>query len=182
LFPLYQTIYNYQTSFLILDSAEDNPKLFWQYIKSKTKTNYSRLEKNPDGGDGDENMAVEDQDKAEVLNLFFSSVFTNEPEGTLPTFDQKANSQISDLAISQEKLKLKLLNLNPAKAPGPDNLHPRVLKSESESDEYSVVSSWNSLHEGVQMCERDAGSHRFVKNVIKGCMCLSIYICTITVG
>jgi heme-degrading monooxygenase HmoA len=41
--------------------------------------------------------------------------------------------------------------------------HCEVTKSESESDEYSVVSSWNSLHEGVQMCERNAGSHRFVK-------------------
>ena len=65
---------------LIAQEAKDNPKSFWAYINSKlkTKSGIAELEQ-PDGS-----LASKDIDKAEVLNNFFSGVFTREDINTLP--------------------------------------------------------------------------------------------------
>ena len=54
--------------------SRSNPEYFWKYVQSKMKTNTAiSLLLWKDG-----QMAVSDADKADVLNAFFSSVFTRE--------------------------------------------------------------------------------------------------------
>ena len=70
----------------IATEAKKNPKSFFNYARSKmkTRTGISDLEY-PDG-----RMAHTDVEKAELLNVFFSNVFTKEDLATIPTFDQRA--------------------------------------------------------------------------------------------
>ena len=65
----------------VASQAKENPKSFWSYVKAKTcsRTGISELKKE------DGTTAKTDNEKAQVLNNFFQSVFTYEPEGPLPT-------------------------------------------------------------------------------------------------
>ncbi len=62
---------------------KSNPKRFWKYANSKrkTKTGISDLKYNNDSG---VKLTSNDKEKADVLADFFSSVFTNEPQGEIP--------------------------------------------------------------------------------------------------
>ena len=67
--------------------------------------------------------------KANVLADFFTSVFTKEPEGDVPELDPIIIEEpASELNINQEKIAKLLRDLDTSKAPGPDGLHPHVLK------------------------------------------------------
>ena len=85
--------------------------------------------------DKKENMTTNDHEKASVFNDFFSSVFTLEPKGTL-SFESRTEVQIEDLQVTVDMIAKKLKSVNPTKSPGPDNIHPRVLKE--LSDELSI--------------------------------------------
>ena len=76
--------------------------------------------------------AKSDEGKATLFNSFFKSVFAKE-KNTLPDFEPVCEAHTSEVAFSEEKVKKKLLNLNPYKSPGADNLHPRILKDLSVS-------------------------------------------------
>ena len=79
--------------------------------------------------DGNEKNTTNDQEKAEVLADFFSSVFTEEDTRKMPHMTQRNFKEwLTNINISKEKIKKKLLELNISKAPGPDGLHPRLLK------------------------------------------------------
>ena len=71
--------------------------------------------------------AVTNAEKANTLNKYFASVFTEEPLGNLPSVDRPTNS-MNDLHISAEAIEKKLRQLNPNKSAGPDRIHPRILK------------------------------------------------------
>ena len=65
----------------ISKQAKGNPKAFWRYVGSKTNMKskipdlYATDDNNPDL------MTKDDKGKADRLGDFFSSVFTNEPDG-----------------------------------------------------------------------------------------------------
>ena len=104
-------------------NAKENSKAVFKYINSKlkTKTGIPDLD-TPQG------KATSDIDKANALNNFFSSVFTN--ENTVLPHIQRAPSTnlIADLVIAENAVERKLKNLKADKAPGPDCMHPRILK------------------------------------------------------
>ena len=62
--------------------AKKNPKSFWSYLKSKT-ANRQSVGPLKDGG----TLITEDDKQAEVLNTFFTSVFTEEDLVNLPSMD-----------------------------------------------------------------------------------------------
>ena len=104
--------------------AKKNPKAFFNYARSKmkTRTGVSDLEY-PDG-----RMAHTDVEKAELLNTFFSEVFTKEDLVTPPTFKQRAYREpLTDITINDDMVAAVLGRLKPNKSPGGDGLHPRVL-------------------------------------------------------
>ena len=79
---------------------------------------------------GKQVTAENDNDKAAALQGFFSSVYTDEPDGDSDTLDNLSNNihtKMSDVVITQDNVYRKLCNLNISKSPGPDMLHPRVL-------------------------------------------------------
>ena len=67
---------------------------------------------------------------AGLLNSFFCSVFTKENTSAMPEAEKLyfGPEPITTVEIKVEKVKLKLSNLKPCSAPGPDSMWPRVLQ------------------------------------------------------
>ena len=105
--------------------AKKNPKKFWSYVKRKTKVKESIPEIITSDG-----VATDDLSKAEALNSFFASVFVDEPMSEqMPELeDKQINVELCDLELSPNKIKEKLQRLKIDKTPGPDCIHPRILK------------------------------------------------------
>ena len=112
----------------IASQVKSNPKKFWAYVNSKTKTKSCI----PDllyTQEGVEKLTLDDKDKAEVLSKFFASVYTTEPDGSTPKLDSPVlDVNIDSLAITPEIVLKKLHGLNPIKSLGVDEIHPKVLK------------------------------------------------------
>ena len=81
----------------------------------KTRTGVSDLEY-PDG-----RMAHTDVEKAELLNAFFSDVFTKDDWVTTPTFEQRGYREpLTDITINDDMVAAVLGRLKPNKSPGGD--------------------------------------------------------------
>ena len=65
--------------------------------------------------------------KANILNSFFKSVFTNEKTSNLPDLQQTV-PDIEPLEIVADGIEKLLRDLNPSKASGPDNIPNKILK------------------------------------------------------
>ena len=113
----------------IAQDVKNNPKKFWKYVKTKTKSPCNIPDLYLQEDDSDKGLATEDKDKADVLADFYSSVFTKEPSGAIPNpKPQHITSVLHKSIFTEEKIKKKLLALKTTKSPGPDKIHPRVLK------------------------------------------------------
>ena len=66
-------------------------------------------------------------EKAEELNGQFTDVFNKNEHTQVPLLDRSATF-MNDIAVSKDGVIKLLKGLNPSKALGPDELHPRVLK------------------------------------------------------
>ena len=111
----------------IASSAKSNPKKFYAYCQSKTRTKsgISPLLSDPN----DKSSTVtSDGDKAEVLQAQYCSVFTDEDDSPLPNFEPRCNDQVPKIKVDIAKLHKKLATLDTAKAAGPDGIHPRLLR------------------------------------------------------
>jgi len=70
-----------------------------------------------------------DKEKAEMFNKYFSSVFVTEDVTHMPDkLDVSASQFLENVNFSQDDILQLLLKINACKSPGPDNIHPRVLK------------------------------------------------------
>ena len=65
-------------------SIKISPKSFWSHVKEETKSKRTI----GDLRDKDGDLKTEDQEKANILNDFFSLVFTVEGNSELPVFEQ----------------------------------------------------------------------------------------------
>ena len=74
-----------------------------------------------------DSMKYDNIERANILQQQFTSVFTREPEGELPTIDKKTDIEIHNLLISTDMVLKELMNLKVSKSCGPDELHPRLL-------------------------------------------------------
>ena len=108
----------------ICNAIDSNPKKFWKYTQSSTRTS----ERIPELQRTDGSTATTDHEKSEALSGFFASVFASEPEGPLPRFEVQQGELADDVEITQENVYTLLRDLNPNKSPGPDLIHPRMLK------------------------------------------------------
>ena len=108
------------------EQAKTNPKAFYNYcnLKRKTKAGIAGL-KREDG-----TTAEDDQEKTEMLlNNFFSSVYTKEDFTNVPSMEPRNNGHYLDnIIITEATVAKKLSQLNAAKSPGLDGIHPRILK------------------------------------------------------
>ena len=74
-------------------------------------------------------MTSSDSESAEELNTFLKSTFTSEESDNIPTILTKISDILTDIVLTEDTIFCKLLSLNGNKAPGPDDLHPYILKS-----------------------------------------------------
>ena len=75
-----------------------------------------------------EELKFLDKEQAEILQQQFCSVFTQEPEGEIPTLNLSSEKTISTMRFTEDQVLKLLTHLSVDKACGPDGLHPRLLK------------------------------------------------------
>ena len=88
----------------------------------KRHPRYSTLQRKNGKG-----VAQSDLEKAEEFNGQFTDVFNKNEHTQVPLLDRSAPF-MNDIAVSKDGVIKLLKGLNPSKALGPDELHPRVLK------------------------------------------------------
>ena len=130
-----------------LFSDDKNNKKLWSYIKSKRSENVGISElKNKN------NIPTNDPvKKADLIHEQFDSVFSNPSPKITHTFDQKDRlPNIHSIRLNKPGLLKLLLNLDPNKANGPDNVPTKFLKicAHEVVDMYLVLFQ-ASLDQGV---------------------------------
>ena len=123
----------------IANKSKSNPKALYQYLSSKTKPKepVARLL------DKDGKFTENDQEKASVLNDFFSSVFISEDDSSSPSFKANFSKPLNNLQISTKDMHDKLKSLNINKSPGPDEIHPKILYEAAEQLAYPFTFVFN---------------------------------------
>ena len=109
----------------LMDEYKENPRQFYAYVRrnQKVKVGISKLKK--ENG----NETLDDKETVEVLNSFFSSVFTREGDSEIPPFTRTHASDLNEIRVEEEEIAKILSTLNEWKAMGPDGIHPAVLKN-----------------------------------------------------
>ena len=108
--------------------VKDNKKCFYQYINNnkRAKESLHLLL------DVERNIANKDEENAEVLNAFFTSVFnghTGYSQGSQPPVLEDGDGVQNKPPIIQEEAVNNLLcHLYAYKSMGPEGIHPRVLR------------------------------------------------------
>jgi len=106
---------NYETN--LASNRTSNVKQFWKYVNSRFKTHPSINSLRCD----DNSLADSDQDKCDLFNKFFSSVFTKEDLTSCPQFQSDNSfSTLANITITPTIVYDKLTQLNHTKSPGPE--------------------------------------------------------------
>ena len=128
----------------IANESKVNPKKLWKYIKSRTKpqSKVAHLMNKKTG-----KLTVNEKEQAEVLADQFSSVMVKEPDGEIPTIPDKVlqTPLLSSIHITEDMVLKKLRNLDPSKSPGPDDIHPRVLKETATEIAPALTILYNNI-------------------------------------
>ena len=104
----------------IANEAKTNPKKFWQHVNRRTKTTSGIADLETPNN----TLTSKDNEKAEILANFLTSVFTKEKLGDIPTMQNKiVHEDLKQFTRSKKKL----MKLNPAKSSGSGNLHSKTL-------------------------------------------------------
>ncbi|PJG60108.1 RNA-directed DNA polymerase, partial [Aeromonas cavernicola] len=103
-----------------------NPKGFYRYIKSKriVRDKIGPLE-NQSG-----QLCVEPREMGEILNDFFSSVFTKEKDMEMCKVWDRSKDVMEPIAIKEVEVLARLRNLKVDKSPDPDRIFPRTLRED----------------------------------------------------
>ena len=92
------------------------------------------------------------QTKAKLPYLtIFLKVYSRK-KNPLPDFELVCKANISEVVFSEERVKKKLLNFDPHKSTGVDNLHLRILNELSVS--FSVPLSYTLNHSNNESCRK----------------------------
>lgn len=107
---------------LVASELKTKPKNFHALVNSRLKVKSSISElTTPD------QTATTDTEKAEMLNKYFGSVFTKEDWSNMPEYDRHEKAA-PEVIIDVEDVAKRLRSLDVNKSPGPDQIHPRILK------------------------------------------------------
>lgn len=114
----------------LVSNIKSNPKAFWKYSNSRTKVRPRLGDLRNSSG----TLVSHDQAKAGILNEYFAGNFTKEKPFTEPEFEDSFGGRLlTDVRVSTQSVQAKLLALKPSCAPGPDDIHPRVLRELSHT-------------------------------------------------
>jgi len=112
----------------ILQGFKGKPKKFYGYMRSlqTVKENVVSLTKD------DGVLTTNDQETADLLADYFHDVYTREDMQNMPQATTRNDSEVnfddSDIIFTPSVVMAKLVKLQGDKAPGPDNIHPQLLK------------------------------------------------------
>ena len=129
--------------------CKENPKEFFAHVKSRkpVRQRIGPLK------DGDGVLRESNQEIADALNVYFSSVYTREREGEVPRPAVRLDEQAPDLSsirTSVQEVAERIRQLNPYKSPGPDGFLPRVLREVKDEVAPYLAEIFNaSLESGV---------------------------------
>ena len=127
----------------IANEAKINPKKLWKYVKSqsKVKSTISPLKNQKTS-----KLTKNEKEQAEVLASQFASVMVDEPDGDIPRLPPKhlQTPPLENITVTLEMVIKKLNNLNTTKSPGPDEIHPRILKEVATSIAPALVKLYNN--------------------------------------
>ena len=119
---------------IIIDSSQNNPKLYWKSLRQFIKT-HKNAEIIPPlrstSHDGSENFYFTDQDKANCLNdCFVSMSSVDDPNIVLPDLPPRTLNTLENILISESEIIIDVIDaLNPSKTDGENTIHHKVLKA-----------------------------------------------------
>ena len=135
----------------LADDVKKEPKKFWNFYSSKTKSR--KLPSSIKRDIFDSSPVTSSLDKANLFNNYFQSVFnkdTNEPPPPGSHSTVNVHKHLSHITIDSSEIKSILANLNPSKSPGPDGIPARLLKETAPQLCNSLTILFNkSLNEGL---------------------------------
>ena len=125
-------------------------KSFYAYVRSKSKCRSGIGPLMSASG----TITESDAEMCEVLNEYFSSVFTKENENAMPSpvqvYTGPASDELNDVQLSEDIVMKKLSLLRVDKSPGADALSPRYLREIRNEICQEVLAIWSmSLRDGV---------------------------------
>ena len=106
----------------IANQSTSNSKVFWRFARERLKTRIgvAPLLCNPDDPGTPRHS---DEEKADIIESQFCSMFTCEPE-----LEPRIGEMLERLIITHEWVLKALMKTNITKSCGPDELHPRIRK------------------------------------------------------
>ena len=111
----------------LADNIKKDSKSFYAYVRSKQR---SKVRVGP-LKDSTGNIVSDSRAIADLLNSYFSSVFTIENVSLIPNptsnFDFTNSQILRELCIDEKLVWEKLSNINTSKSQGPDELNPKLL-------------------------------------------------------
>jgi hypothetical protein len=108
----------------LADDKSGNSRPFYAYVKKKTK---SRTAIGP-LLDSEKKSITGEKEMADLLNGFFSSVFTREDLTSIPTATKRGEETFEKVEITAKGIKAKIRNLKSFSAAGPDGIGPQLLQ------------------------------------------------------
>ena len=98
------TCFRKQREKIISMDVKKNLKAFWKYISAKTKTRSCITVLHCDPNDESSRLTNNDSHKANLLNEYFASVFTNEPHGNIPILETRTEKEMEYNIISNDEM------------------------------------------------------------------------------
>ena len=131
-------------------NIKNDSKSFYAYVRSKQKVRdkVGPLENNMG------NIISDGFQMAEVLNEYFSSLFTTEDISSLPVpftkFEGNQSEHLGQLFVTPEMIAQKIKKMKDNKSPGVDGIPPKLLKEIVEQISTPLAKLFNlSLEEGI---------------------------------
>ena len=125
--------------------AKKKPKMFYSYLRSKTsnRTSVGPLKENNE-------VVSDDTEMANILNRFFSSVFTVENENLPEKERSEVPEMLVEVSFPENTILKKIHSLKTASACGPDKIGSRILQEAADvlCAPLSVVFT-RSIQEGI---------------------------------
>ena len=108
-----------------LDDIRTNPKRFWSFLRSKTKSKHIPSEMKFQGNISDEPEVVANY----FINFFYSNFTHVHNTDNLPPINSFINPNLSIVQLSVAEVRIILQNIDTSKATGPDGIQGVFLKN-----------------------------------------------------
>ena len=113
----------------VAKSCKANPKKFWMYVNSKTKTHSSISDLHIKRDNGSFEIITSDLQKANAFADYFETIYNKNSDVSQEFYNIAPiiTNQFEELNITEAVVYNKLKDVKVNKSPGPDSIHPRIL-------------------------------------------------------